>query len=64
MQNGYIGGDMDYEGRCLNCDHKFNPNSRDVLMKNRKWCGQWCRNQFTKKMHYLVSRRLIEREEV
>ena len=50
---------MDFEGKCHNCGRKFDPRER-----KRKWCGSKCRNEFTRKIHFLVSRRLMEREEV
>ena len=59
MRNASKGKDMDFEGKCHNCDRKFHPRER-----KRKWCGSKCRNEFTRKIHFLVSRRLMEREAV
>ena len=45
MQIAFTRVDMDYEGKCHNCNRKFHPRER-----KRKWCGGKCRSEFARKL--------------
>jgi rRNA maturation endonuclease Nob1 len=45
MRNVSTEVDMDFEGKCHNCDRKFHPRER-----KRKWCGGKCRREYERKL--------------